>query len=100
MPPATLNVTKLLNSFIGDDGNKVDYETVEIEFAPNCFAVFKFNANNQRVLQKYNPNMYQFLCNLPHGQSVEFKETRVKNIDGITTPSGISGIYSKQENEL
>lgn len=92
---AKLEVTKYIGSFIGDKGDQVKYQYVDIEFAPNCYSRFKLNENNMRTLQKYNPDMYQLLSNVPEGHSVIFEQIPA-------TPSGIGEIYSfsKEENEL
>lgn len=90
-----LSLTKYVGSFVGDKGDQVNYQYVEIEFAPNCFAKFKLNESNLRCLQKYSPDMYQLLVNVPDGTPIIFQ-----HIPG--TPSGISAIYSSQNesNEL
>lgn len=89
-----LALTKYIGSFIGDKGEQVKYQYVEIEFAPNCFAKFKLNEANLRVLQKYAPNMYQLLVNIPDGQPVVFSHS------GADVKQGVSAIYSNSENEL
>lgn len=95
MKNTLLSLTKYVGSFIGDTGDTVKYQYVEIEFAPNCFAKFKLNEANLRVLQKYAPNMYQLLINVPEGSPLIFH-----HVPG--TPNGITAIYSQQaeENEL
>lgn len=89
-----LALTKYVGQFVGDNGDKVNYEYVEIEFAPNCYARFKFNENNKRVLQKYAPEMYHLLTNIEYCYPVVFshKEKDVKK-------SGkIADIYKDSEN--
>lgn len=95
MKDTKLSLTKYIGSFIGDQGDQVKYQYVEIEFAPNCFSKFKLNEANLRCLQKYAPDMYQLLLNVPEGTPLIFQ-----HIPG--TPSGISAIYSSQNesNEL
>lgn len=95
MKNTQLSLTKYVGSFIGDNGDTIKYQYIEIEFAPNCFAKFKLNEANLRVLQKYAPNMYQLLINVPEGTPLIFN-----HIPG--TPNGITAIYSHQaeENEL
>ena len=90
MTKAVLGITKYVGQFVGDKGETVKYQYLEIEFAPNCFAKFKLNEANMRVLQKYNPDMYQLAINIPEGHTVQFKQIE-------TTPSGIGEIYSLQE---
>ena len=90
-----LILTKYLGQFVGDEGEKVNYEYIEIEFAPNCFSRFKFNENNKRVLQKYAPNMYQLLSNIDYGYPVQFSHSR----DDIEKNKGkIAEIYKDSEN--
>ena len=95
MKEACLEITKYVGSFIGDKGDQVKYQYVDIEFAPNCYSRFKLNENNLRTLQKYAPNMYQLLMNIPEGQPVVFKEYHEprQNVGEIYT-------FSKAENEL
>lgn len=96
MKDAKLVLTKLVNSFIGDQGDRVNFEFVEIEFAPNCYATFKLNNANMRALEKYAPDMYQLLSNCPVGSSMVFRR------DEPAIRSDIAGIYStaSKENEL
>lgn len=95
MKDVNLILTKYFGQFVGDQGDKVNYEYVEIEFAPNCFARFKFNENNKRVLQKYAPNMYHLLCNIAYGYPVQFTHTA----DDIKKNKGkITDIYKDSEN--
>lgn len=92
MKNTQLSLTKYIGSFIGDNGDTIKYQFVEIEFAPNCFAKFKLNEANLRVLQKYAPDMYQLLINVPEGTPLLFT-----HIPG--TPNGITAIYSQQAND-
>lgn len=92
MNKAKLAITKYQGQFTGDQGDLVKYQYVEIEFAPNTFGKFKLNEANLRALQKYNPDMYQLIMNLPEGSPVEFVQV-------AKTPNGIQSIYSSQEEE-
>lgn len=96
MKDAKLVLTKLVNSFIGDQGDRVNFEFVEIEFAPNCYATFKLNNANMRALEKYAPDMYQLLSNCPVGSSMVFRR------DEPAIRSDLDGIFSqdKRPNEL
>lgn len=95
MNKAQLVLTKYQGQFTGDNGDLVKYLYVEVEFAPNTFAKFKLNEANLRALQKYNPEMYQLMINIPEGTPLKFVELP-------TTPNGISSVYSSQKeaNEL
>lgn len=90
---ARIALTKFLDTFTGAQGETVKFEYVEVEFAPNCYCRFKLNSANKRCLQKYAPNMYQLLSNIPLGHTVMF-------IQESPETSGIEGIYNGQENEL
>lgn len=92
---AKLVLTKYVGQFTGDNGELVKYQYIEIEFAPNTFGKFKLNEANLRSLQKYNPDMYQLLLNIPEGTPIIFKEE-------ARTPNGIGSVYSlqKEDNEL
>ena len=51
-----------------------------------------------RLMQKYAPDMYQLISNIPLGQSIVFREVQPARSD-----EGISQIYRNQnefENEL
>jgi hypothetical protein len=89
---AKLGLTKYIDAFVGDNGERVNYEYVEIEFAPNCFAKFKLNTANKRALQKYAPNMYQLLSNIPAGVQVAFEEMPLDENPGTT----IGELYAAQ----
>lgn len=95
MKNAQLILTKYQGQFTGDNGDLVKYLYVEVEFAPNTFAKFKLNEANLRAMQKYNPEMYQLLFNIPEGTPLTFVEVP-------KTPNGIGSVYSlqKEENEL
>lgn len=107
---ARIALTKFMDIFTGDDGKEVRFQYVEVEFAPNCFCRFKLNNSNMRVLQKYSPNMYQLLSNIPMGTPVIFEELGGLDEDmqnelqqtykEYNNPSGIGDIYKNQENEL
>lgn len=71
---AKICLTKFLDTFVGQDGNNVNFEYVEVEFAPNCYCRFKLNNANKRCLQKYAPNMYHLLTTIPYGCPVAFEE--------------------------
>lgn len=92
MNKAQLSLTKYIGQFIGDNGDLVKYQYIEIEFAPNTFGKFKLNEANLRALAKYNPEMYQLLLNIPEGHPLIFEEVKQ------STPK-LSGIYSSQEEE-
>lgn len=95
MKKAVLGITKYVGQFIGDKGDTVKYQYLEIEFAPNCFTKFKLNEANLRCLEKYNPDMYQLVVNIPEGHLVQFEQIP-------KTTNGIGEIYSfsKEDNEL
>lgn len=92
---AKIGLTKYIDAFIGDNGERVNYEYVEIEFAPNCYAKFKLNNSNKRALQKYAPNMYQLLINIPAGVQVAFEEMPLDDDNGTT----IGELYATQEKD-
>lgn len=85
MKPANITLTKLKMNFIGKDGNDVDFDYIEIEVAPNLYAKINLSPSNQRVLQKYNPDLYQLIMNSGYGNEVVFTENRPKHLDGIYT---------------
>ena len=98
MKPAVLSITKLTNSFIDTQGQQVNYTYVEIEFAPGVFTKLSLKESNLRLMQKYAPDMYQLVTNMPLGQSVVFREIQPSRAN-----DGISEIYRNQnelENEL
>lgn len=98
MKNAILSITKLTNSFIDTQGQQVNYTYLEIELAPGVFSKLSLKESNLRLMQKYSPDMYQLVVNLPLGQSVVFREVQPARSD-----EGISQIYRNQnelENEL
>lgn len=98
MNNAVLSITKLTNSFIDTQGQQVNYTYIEIEFAPGVFAKLSLKESNLRMMQKYAPDMYQLVMNMPLGQSIVFKEVQPGRQN-----DGISQIYRNQtdfENEL
>lgn len=98
MNNAILSITKLTNSFIDSQGQQVNYTYIEIEFAPGVFSKLSLKESNLRLMQKYAPDMYQLVNNMPLGQTVVFREVQPSRSN-----DGISGIYRNQtdlENEL
>lgn len=98
MKQAVLSITKLTNSFVDTQGQQVNYTYVEIEFAPGVFTKLSLKESNLRLMQKYAPDMYQLIMNMPLGQSIVFRE-----IQPSRPNDGISEIYRNQnelENEL
>lgn len=98
MNNAILSITKLTNSFVDPNGQQVNYTYIEVEFAPGVFTKLSLKESNLRLMQKYAPDMYQLLMNLPLGQTVVFREVQPSRKD-----DGISEIYRNQniiENEL
>lgn len=98
MKQAVLSITKLTNSFIDSQGQQVNYTYVEIEFAPGVFTKLSLKESNLRLMQKYAPDMYQLIMNIPLGQSIAFREVQPSRPN-----DGISEIYRNQnelENEL
>lgn len=98
MKNAIISITKLTNSFIDPQGNQVNYAYLEVEFAPGVFAKLSLKDSNMRLMQKYAPDMYQLISNIPLGQSIIFREVQPARSD-----DGISQIYRNQnefENEL
>lgn len=98
MNNAILSITKLTNSFIDTQGQQVNYTYIEVEFAPGVFTKLSLKESNLRLMQKYAPDMYQLVTNMPLGQSVIFREVQPARSD-----DGISQIYRNQtdiENEL
>lgn len=93
MKEAVISLTKLVNSFVGQDGERVNYEFVEIEFAPNCYATFKLNSANKRALEKYAPDMYHLLTNCPVGSSMIFRR------DNPAIRKDLEGIYSSNRDD-
>lgn len=98
MNNAIINLTKLNNSFIDPNGQQVNYQYVEIELAPGVFAKLSLKEGNMRLMQKYSPDMYQLISNIPVGQTIVFREVMPARPD-----SGITNVYRMQneaENEL
>ena len=93
---ARLCLTKYIDSFVGQSGEQVNFEYVEVEFAPNCFCRFKLNSANKRALQKFAPNMFQLLSNVPCGTPVLFEELEDKQL----AASELRDIYNNSESEL
>lgn len=83
MKPANITLTKLKMSFIGDKGNDVNFDYIEIEIAPNLYAKINLTPSNLRVLQKYNPDLYQIISNTGYGNEILFTENRPKHLDGF-----------------
>lgn len=100
MKQAELLLTKLHMSFTNDSGQPVDFDFVEVEFAPNLYVKLNLTPNNLRVLQRYNPDFYQLIMNVPLGSTLSFKEYHSKNIDGVLPTGSITGIYNNAESEL
>ncbi len=99
MNKAQFSVIKYQMNFTGKDGEQVKFDYIDIEFAPNLFVRFKLTPNNTRVLMRYNPDLYQLLCNIPYGTELKFAELPLNNSN---TPQGsvIRDIYTNAENEL
>lgn len=98
MKNACISVTKLTNSFVDNQGQQVNYVYLEIEFAPGVFAKLSLKDSNTRLMQKYAPDMFQLVTNMPLGQTIVFREVQPARPD-----DGISQIYRNQtdyENEL
>lgn len=95
---ARLALTKFHDTFVGQDGSTVNFDYVEVEFAPNCFCRFKLNTANKRALQKYAPNMFQLLSNIPAGTPVLFEE--LENKVDVKVSSELESIYKQSESEL
>lgn len=98
MKNAIISVTKLSNSFTDNQGQQVNYVYLEIEFAPGVFAKLSLKESNIRLMQKYAPDMYQLISNIPLGQTIVFREVQPSRPE-----DGISQIYRNQtdyENEL
>lgn len=98
MNKAQFSVIKYQMNFTGKDGEQVKFDYIDIEFAPNLFVRFKLTPNNTRVLMRYNPDLYQLLCNIPYGTELHFAELPLSS----NTPQGsvIKDIYTNAENEL
>lgn len=96
MKPATIGFTKLQNSFIGKDGETVQYNYIELEIAPNVYATISLKESNMRVIAKYAPNMYQLITSAPLGTQYLFNEIQPAN---SFNENSIKEIYSGQ-NEL
>lgn len=95
---ARIALTKFHDVFVGKDGDQVNFEYVEVEFAPNCYCRFKLNNENKRALQKYAPNMFQLLSNIPCGTPVIFEE--LDNKVDVKVSSELENIYKNSESEL
>lgn len=77
-----LNVTKYTDYFNDrETGERLEYQYLEIEMAPNCFAKFSLKNSNLRAIQKYNPNLYQFIHNMPDGVTVPFVEAEIEPVE-------------------
>lgn len=94
---AILTLTKYSDFFPDrETGEKVEFQYLEIEFAPNCFAKFSLKNSNLRCLQKYNPDMFQLVMNIPAGHPVSFIE-HYNDEDNDTEASSIKDIYKNNE---
>lgn len=94
---AILTLTKYSDFFPDrETGEKVEFQYLEIEFAPNCFAKFSLKNSNLRCLQKYNPDMYQLVMNIPSGHPVQFIE-HYDDEDNCTETSSITDIYKNND---
>lgn len=97
MPNACLTLTKYSDFFPDrETGQKVEFQYLEIEFAPNCFAKFSLKNSNLRALQKYNPDMYQLVMNIPAGHPVAFIEYH-EDEESNNEASSIKDIYNNNE---
>lgn len=99
MLPSTLTLTKYFMQFTGQDGQEVKFDYVDVEFAPNLFTRFKLTPNNARAMERYNPNLYQFLHNIPYGSPTLFREAS-RAPEELDKAKTIQGIYTHSENEL
>lgn len=99
MNKAKLSVIKYQMFFTGSDGQEVKFDYIDIEFAPNLYVRFKLTPNNVRPLMRYNPDLYQLLCNIPYGVEVSFCEEELsKSME--EKKKTIQDIYSNSNNEL
>lgn len=97
MKEAVITITKLSDFFPDrETGEKVQFQYLEIEFAPNCFAKFSLKNSNLRCLQKYNPDMYQLVMNIPDGHTVPFVQSSFNEEDSNEN-SSIKEIYENNE---
>lgn len=100
MKPAILGLTKLQNSFTDPQGQSITYTYLELELAPNVFAKLSLKESNLRVMQKYSPEMYQLVVNVPLGQQVIFREVQPSSPIHSTINEVYSGVGNSPENEL
>lgn len=100
MNKAIINCIKYQMRFTGDDGREVVFDYVDFEVAPNLFTRFKLTPNNQRALQRFNPNLYQLFTNIPYGVVIPFQELELNSPIDEEKKKTLSGIYSTAENEL
>lgn len=100
MKHAILGVTKYQGQFTDPQGQQVVYHYLEFEVAPNVFAKLSLKESNMRVMQKYAPDMFQLVQNLPLGTQVVFQE--VQPVSPVHTTIGdiYSGSETTAENEL
>lgn len=95
---AELILTKYSDFFPDrETGEKVEFQYLEIEFAPNCFAKFSLKNSNLRCLQKYNPDMYQLVMNIPACHPVVFIEHH-DDEESDKEASSIKDIYNNNDN--
>lgn len=83
MKEAKIGITKLNMRFNNEQGQEVNFDYIEIEVAPNLYAKINLTPSNVRVLQKYNPDFYQLITNIPLGSELVFAEYHEKHLDGI-----------------
>lgn len=94
---AVLTLTKYSDFFPDrETGQRVEFQYLEIEFAPNCYAKFSLKNSNLHALEKYNPDMYQLIMNIPAGTPVQFIE-HWKDEDNGTEASSITDIYKNND---
>lgn len=94
---AILTLTKYSDFFPDrETGERVEFQYLEIEFAPNCFAKFSLKNSNLRCLQKYNPDMYQLVMNIPSGHPVSFIE-HYNDEENNKEASSIKDIYDNND---
>lgn len=100
MKNAIIGVTKYQGQFTDPQGQQVIYHYLEFEVAPNVFAKLSLKESNMRVIQKYAPDMFQLINNVPLGTQLVFREVQPSSPVHNTINEIYSGMETTAENEL
>lgn len=98
MKNATISLTKYQDFFNDrETGQQMQYQYIEVEFAPNLYVKLSLKPSNLRVLEKYNPSLAQLITNTPFGYTYHFVEISPEMPEEPQGDTGIGEIYSNNE---